>query len=111
MFSLPSGLRRAYSVAWHEHGELTYIIKRLEGGPGSTEICGLTPGAEVAALPPVGKFQLSEGDVSRCFIGTGTGFAPLWFQIRSALEREDSSPMHFVFGVREARDRFYQSEI
>ena len=45
------------------------------------------------------------------FIGTGTGFAPLYFQIRALIDRGDTSPAHFVFGVRDETDLFYQEEL
>lgn len=46
----------------------------------------------------------------RLFIGTGTGFAPLYFQIRALEERNFTAKTEFVFGVREMTDMFYQSE-
>ncbi|HRI36001.1 MAG TPA: hypothetical protein PK765_02835 [bacterium] len=48
-------------------------------------------------MPPLGHFTLTDGDVARYFIGTGTGFAPLYFQILSALSRGDRSEMLLVF--------------
>ena len=45
--------------------------------------------------------------MSRRFIGTGTGFAPLYHQITAALARGDRSPLDFIFGVRSEDDVFY----
>ena len=45
------------------------------------------------------------------FIGTGTGFAPLYFQIRALIERNITSSVRFVFGVRDSSDLFYQTEL
>jgi NAD(P)H-flavin reductase len=45
------------------------------------------------------------------FIGTGTGFAPLYFQIRALIEKNIVSPVKFVFGVRDSSDLFYQTEL
>jgi len=42
------------------------------------------------------------------FIGTGTGFAPLYFQTRHILENDANIHIHFIFGVREEKDLFYQ---
>lgn len=55
---------------------------------------------------PLGHFILRDTLLSKYFIGTGTGFAPLYCQILHALPRSES-PIHFVFGVREQRDLFY----
>jgi NAD(P)H-flavin reductase len=41
MFFLASGLRRSYSIAYKTGTYYTFIIKQLEGGAGSTEICTL----------------------------------------------------------------------
>lgn len=46
----------------------------------------------------------------RLFIGTGTGFAPLYFQIRTLEARGFDSKTEFLFGVRKAEDMFYQDE-
>lgn len=111
MFVLPSGLRRSYSIAWTDGEKLSYIIKRLEGGKGSTELAELPLDSEFGSMPALGHFVLSDADVSKCFIGTGTGFAPLWCQIRTALERGDHSPMLLAFGVRSLSDVFYRDEL
>jgi ferredoxin-NADP reductase len=111
MFVLPSGLRRSYSISWTTDDRVSYIIKRLEGGKGSTELSELPIGSEFSTMPPLGHFVLSDGDRSRCFIGTGTGFAPLYCQARAMLERGDSRPALLVFGVRSAADVFYREEL
>lgn len=41
------------------------------------------------------------------FIGTGTGFAPLYFQAKTILEHIPEASMFFLFGVREEKDLFY----
>ena len=48
---------------------------------------------------------------STLFIGTGTGFAPLYYQIKAEREQENPPKMHFVFGVRSEVDTFYHEEI
>ena len=59
----------------------------------------------------MGHFTLRETDVSKCFIGTGTGFAPLYYQLLDSAKRGYSKKMAFVFGVRESQDVFYGGEI
>ena len=62
-------------------------------------------------MGPMGHFTLRETNVSKCFIGTGTGFAPLYFQLERCAELEFSSPVKLVFGVRTTSDLFYAEEI
>lgn len=87
MFILPSSARRAYSIAYSDGRRHLFIIKRLETGKGgSREICDLEIGTEVEIMKPMGHFVLRSIERPKLFIGTGTGFAPLYFQIRRALE-------------------------
>lgn len=58
----------------------------------------------------MGHFTLRETDVPKCFIGTGTGFAPLYYQLLESAKLGYRAKMAFVFGVREKRDVFYVEE-
>ncbi|MFZ4461084.1 MAG: ferredoxin--NADP reductase [Patescibacteria group bacterium] len=112
LFTLNSGLKRSYSIAYKDGTNYMLIIKRLEnGGGGSKEICDLEIGAVIHAMSPIGHFTLTEGDIPRLFIGTGTGFAPLYFQVRALEDRGFNAKTHFVFGVRAGEDLFYQDEL
>lgn len=55
--------------------------------------------------------MLQEDNTSKLFIGTGTGFAPLYFQIRRALDVKIKEKLHFIFGVRTREDVFYVEEL
>ncbi|MCK9272493.1 FAD-dependent oxidoreductase [Candidatus Gracilibacteria bacterium] len=111
-FILPSGLRRAYSVAFQNGSNFEFIIKRLEDGRGgSKEICDLELGTSLDFIGPVGHFILKETPENKLFIGTGTGFAPLYFQIKKATELGLKSNLHFIFGVRHLEDIFYEEEL
>ena len=59
----------------------------------------------------MGHFMLDSTPKSTLFIGTGTGFAPLYYQIKFLCEQENPPKMHFVFGVRSEVDAFYHEEI
>lgn len=74
----------------------------------------------------MGHFVLRDTDYSKVFIGTGTGFAPLYFMIKSLLSKstkqetcQEGMPstqskkqeVFFLFGVRELRDVFYQDQL
>ncbi len=111
---LPSGEgRRAYSVASAPDGSpsLALAITKVEGGPGSTYLHALEPGATVRASGPQGFFTRPESARSpSLFIGTGTGVTPLRSMILDALAKGDASPMTLLFGVRHPDDRLYADE-
>ena len=111
LFILASGKRRAYSISYSEGNTYCFIIKRLfHEWAGSSELCDLNIGESVAGMGPIGHFILSDWDISRAFIGTGTGFAPLYFQVKALESRNFSENTHFVFWVRNNEDIFYQDE-
>jgi NAD(P)H-flavin reductase len=61
---------------------------------------------------PLGHFILQNTQVSKCFIGTGTGFAPLYCQIIGMCDKNiTDTSVAFIFGVREERDMFYNHQI
>ena len=80
MFQLAPGLNRAYSIASFEGETFTLIIKRIPDGRGSPLICDAEVGATFSGMLPLGHFVLQDNSRSKCFIGTGTGFAPVYCQ-------------------------------
>lgn len=103
-------MRKAYSIANKTEDVLTFIIKRLENGQGwSKAICDLEIWAEVDGIYPLWTFTLTEDKNSKLFVGTGTGFAPLYFQILKTLESWNTSNIWFVFWVRYLNDVFYKN--
>ena len=112
MFQLAPGLNRAYSIASFTDTDFTLIIKRIDGGKGSPMICDASVGSTLSGLIPLGHFTLQNTSVSKCFIGTGTGFAPLYCQLLACRDRGITDfPMAFIFGVRNFQDSFYSDEI
>lgn len=108
--------RRSYSVSWVEWMSIFFIIKRLPDGKwGSAAICDQEVGHEMQVWWPMGHFVLRENTSPKVFIGTGTGFAPLYFmlktQIQSTNYKRQDGGLFFLFGVRELRDVFYQEEL
>ena len=59
----------------------------------------------------MGHFVLRENTFPKVFIGTGTGFAPLYYMIKSHFKKMTNDGIFFLFGVRELRDIFYQEEL
>ncbi len=58
-------------------------------------------------MVPLGHFVLKANTTPKLFIGTGTGFAPLYFQIRAMMDTTIETPLLFLFGVRNVVDIFY----
>ena len=59
--TLPSGLKRSYSIADTDGTHFTLIIKRLEDGAGgSKEICDLEVGEAIQTMTPIGHFVLTD---------------------------------------------------
>ena len=109
MFQLAPGLNRSYSIASFTPDWFTLIIKRVVEGKGSSIICDAEIGQVFSGMLPLGHFVLRDTLVSKCFIGTGTGFAPLYCQM---LACAGISPrVAFVFWVRNLVDSFYADEI
>ncbi|MDD2917192.1 MAG: FAD-dependent oxidoreductase [Candidatus Gracilibacteria bacterium] len=112
LFVLPkSKLRRAYSIGYTDGQTFTFIIKQLDGGVGSTEICSTGIGEELMGMVPLGHFTLKHTATPKLFIGTGTGFAPLYFQIRAMMDSGIQTPLRYIFGIRTASDIFYVDEL
>lgn len=112
LFMLPkSKLRRAYSIGYTDGQKFLFIIKQLEGGVGSTEICSLDIGDEITGMVPLGHFVLKANTTPKLFIGTGTGFAPLYFQIRAMIDSGITTPLKYIFGIRTIADIFYIDEL
>ncbi len=140
MFQLAPGLNRAYSLAsfslgtTHQfpqdsntltlqhsntltfqhsnHPTFTLIIKRIPDGRGSPMICDAEVGSLLQWMIPLGHFVLMDTPRSKCFIGTGTGFAPLYCQLREYSKQQyRNTSIAFIFGVRNFADAFYEREI
>ncbi len=140
MFQLAPGLNRAYSLASSSLGTIdqfpqdsnirtlqlsnsptfqlsnpptfTLIIKRIPDGRGSPMICDALVGTIFSGIIPLWHFTLRDTPRSKCFIGTGTGFAPLYHQILSSRALgEIPQKCTFIFGVRNFADAFYAREI
>lgn len=105
-------LRRSYSVSWAEWNSIFFIIKRVsEGTGGSVAICDQEIGHVMQIWWPMGRFVLENTFCPKIFIGTGTWFAPLYFQLRTAIEKDFQIPLFFLFGVRELRDMYYLDQL
>ena len=106
-------IRRSYSIASRpsESPRFQLAVTQVEGGPGSTYLHELSPGATLTAIGPQGFFsrRLDETGPS-LFVATGTGITPLRSMIRAAIEAGHELPMWLLFGVRHEGDLVYRDE-
>lgn len=107
-----SAWMRAYSISDNNWKRYSFIIKRLENWKWwSKEICDLELWNEIFWMWPVWHFVLKENDKDKLFLWTWTGFAPLYFQIKKAIESWDKTQKLFIFWIREEKDLFYLDEL
>lgn len=112
MFQLAPGLNRAYSFASYTDSTFTLIIKRISEGKWSPLICDADTGSIFSGIISLGHFVLNDTDVRKCFIGTGTGFAPLYAMVLHMRARESFTNSHiFLYGVKSVQDAFYDLEM
>jgi ferredoxin-NADP reductase len=98
MFQLAPGLNRAYSMAGFTADTFTLVIKRIADGRGSPLICDAEIGSISTGMIPLGHFILQDTPSAKCFIGTGTGFAPLYCQmLESARSAYIPGRVAFIF--------------
>jgi NAD(P)H-flavin reductase len=114
MFQLAPGLNRSYSIADVDTTICTFtlVIKHIPDGKGSPMICTADIGTTYAGILSLGHFTLSDSiSASRCFIGTGTGFAPLYYMVKSMSTVGHTGVHTFLYGVRTEADIFYMPEM
>lgn len=106
--------RRAYSIASPPDGtgRFELAITKVDGGPGSTFLHALEPGATLRVIGPQGFFtRAPTAGHPSLFVGTGTGVTPLRSMIKDALAHGDKAPLTLLFGVRRPEDRLYVEEL
>jgi len=112
---LPAGeLRRSYSIASRPDGSPNFevAVTLVEGGPGSSYLHAMAPGATLQAVGPQGFFTrpLDKAGPS-LFVATGTGVTPMRSMLEDALARGDRHPLWMLFGVRHEEDLIYRAEL
>jgi ferredoxin-NADP reductase len=102
-------LKRQYSIASppRADGTIDLAVTRVEGGPMSTHLHDIQPGAKLHMLEAQGLFVMQPVDRPIVMVATGTGVAPF----RSMLEhmpREEGPPITLLFGNRTEADILYR---
>lgn len=100
---LPDGVVRSYSLASVPGHEpyLEFQIALLPGGKASTWVQEeAIPGAKVNLTGPLGDCVYTPGEPERPLLlaGTGTGLAPLYGMLRTALAHKHTGPIHLFHG-------------
>jgi NAD(P)H-flavin reductase len=106
---------RAYSILKLEWKKIVLIIKKREldewGRWWSKLICELNIWESLRWVWPAWHFLLQENNKNKLFIGTWTGFVPLYNMIVFALKKEKDFKIQFIFWIREQSDVFYLEEL
>ncbi len=96
------GIIRPYSIASgpEEPACLELLLNLLPGGPGSSYLFGLAPGASVRFTGPWGAFVLDTAPAAETvFIAAGTGIAPIRPMLRCALATGAGHPVRLLYGT------------
>ncbi len=106
---------RAYSILELDWKKVKLIIKKREqnewGRWWSKFICELETWEILKWVWPAWHFLLQENNKDKLFIWTGTGLAPLYNQIKWALNNKNGWKLKLIFWLREENDIFYLEEL
>lgn len=115
LLPLPEGeIKRAYSVASAPDGSPRFqlAVTHVEGGPGSTFLHAMIPGASLRVVGPQGFFTRPLDHTGpSLFVATGTGITPLRSMLHAALAAQNPLPITLLFGVRRPEDILYRDEL
>jgi ferredoxin-NADP reductase len=106
--------KRSYSIASAPDGSPRFdiAVTLVKGGPGSTWLHALRPGAMVTAIGPQGFFTRPvAGAPPSLMIATGTGITPMRSMVRAALAAGSRAPTWILLGVRHEEDVVYGDEL
>jgi len=106
-------VKRSYSIFSKPSSEtLDLCIKCLEGGKASEIFKNISVGEEITISSPMGHFIITEEDIERTYIATGSGLAPVVSMIKTSLEDYGhKSKIYLLFGLRHEENIFYKTEL
>jgi CDP-4-dehydro-6-deoxyglucose reductase len=107
-------MTRAYSIVSTPDSadEVRLLFNRVEGGPGSEYLFGLTPGQETQFRGPFGSFTLAPGGTrDLLFVATSTGIAPIWSMLWWLAAHDARRRATLIWGLRSERDIYYAAAL
>ena len=109
-------LRRSYSIcAGKDEGFLQVGIKRVDGGAFSTWANeNLSPGDEIDAMPPMGKFFTPitpEAEKQYLGFAGGSGITPVLSIIKTVLSQEPRSKFTLVYSNRQINSIMFREDL
>lgn len=106
-------LWRSYSMASAPSSgtELSFVLKRIDGGAFSAHVTALAPGATLALRGPFGTSYLRDGQRPVLLAAIGSGLAPILAMLRDAAARGDQRSFTFFYGARRPADLPYAEEL
>jgi 3-ketosteroid 9alpha-monooxygenase subunit B len=115
-FRVPHGegaFDRCYSLssAPEADGQMKVTVKRVAGGKGSNWFNeALQEGATIDALPPAGRFVLSDSAHPLLLFGGGSGITPMMALIKSAL-KSGARRMRLFYANRDKPSIIFDAEL
>jgi CDP-4-dehydro-6-deoxyglucose reductase len=110
-------IRRSYSIASAPNGTARFeiAVTHVRGGPGSSILHAMAPGAEVTVIGAQGFFTRAPGVPAEIhpslFVATGTGVTPFRSMLGAAIAAGDRTPTWLLLGVRCEEDVLYGEEL
>jgi len=105
---------RAYSIASPPRSDGTYdiAVTKVEGGPMSTWLHAIEPGASITQSHAQGFFTLQDLEPRRpiLMIATGTGISPIRSMLLSLESSPPDVPVALLFGNRTEDDVLYRED-
>ncbi|HLD40502.1 MAG TPA: FAD-binding oxidoreductase [Candidatus Nanoarchaeia archaeon] len=95
-----------------EKGKVDLCIKLIAGGFASEILRKAKKGDSFQVKGPLGHFAFEEDDLNQeiWMIGGGTGVAPLYSMLKEHLAGYKNTKFVLVFGVKEKKDLFFDTE-
>jgi CDP-4-dehydro-6-deoxyglucose reductase, E3 len=107
-------MKRSYSIASAPDGSPRFeiAVTRVQGGPGSTLLHALAPGAVLRFVGPQGFFTRPAGtdELPALMIATGTGVTPMRSMLRAAAAQGARPTLWLLLGVRREEEVLYGEE-
>jgi CDP-4-dehydro-6-deoxyglucose reductase len=107
-------MKRSYSIASSPDGSPRFeiAVTHVQGGPGSTRLHALQPGAVLRFVGPQGFFtrHAPASESPALMIATGTGVTPMRSMLRDAAARGAPATIWLLLGVRREEEMLYGEE-